>query len=155
MHPRAYGGEVFDMISGIDMFSFRQNPIHGSTIIAQFFSETKQCIFHGDCETPNIYNKTSTDNLITQIYGDFYLKLEIDDLFTNINISNYYDKSYIDYLGNAISTQFLNTYIKTDLYSLLANINLSGYYNKTEMDLIVSNIDLSNYYTKTGKQKYR
>ena len=54
MHPRAYG-EVFDMISGTGMFSFRQNSIHGSTIIAQFLSETKQCIFHGDCETPNIY----------------------------------------------------------------------------------------------------
>ena len=56
MHPRAYGN-VFDMISGTDMFSFRQNSIHGSTIIAQFFSETKQCIVHGDCEIPNIYNK--------------------------------------------------------------------------------------------------
>ena len=54
MHPRAYG-EVFDMISGTDMFSFRQNSIHGITIIAQFFSETKQCIFHGECEIPNIY----------------------------------------------------------------------------------------------------
>ena len=96
-----------------------------------------------------IYNKTSTDNLITQIYGEFYLKLEIDDLFTNTNISNYYDKSYIDYLDNEISTQFLNTYTKAELDSLLANINLSGYYDKTEMDVIVSNIDLSNYYTKT------
>ena len=36
MPPRAYG-EVFDMISGTDMFSFRQNSIHGSTIIAQLF----------------------------------------------------------------------------------------------------------------------
>ena len=54
MHPRAYGN-VFDMISGTDMFAFRQNSIHGSTIIAQFFSETKQCIFHGECEIPNIY----------------------------------------------------------------------------------------------------
>ena len=70
MHPRAYGN-VFDMISGTDMISFKHNSIHGSTIIAQFFPETKQCIFHGDCEIPNIYNKTSTDNLITQIYDDF------------------------------------------------------------------------------------
>ena len=75
--------------------------------------------------------------------------MEIDDLFTNINISNYYDKSYIDYLDNEISTQFLNTYTKTDLDSLLANIYLSDYYNKSEMGLIVPNIDLSNYYTKT------
>ena len=55
MHPRAYGGEVFDMISDTGMFSFRQNPIHDSTVIAQFYSETKQCIFHGGCEIPNIY----------------------------------------------------------------------------------------------------
>ena len=80
---------------------------------------------------------------------NFYLKLEIDGLFTNINISNYYDKSYIDCLDNEISKQFLDTYIKTELDSLLANINLSDCYNKTEMGLIVSNIDLSNYYTKT------
>ena len=89
MHPRAYGGEVFDMISGTDMFSFRQNPIHGSTVIAQFHSETEHCIFHGGCEIPDIYNEASTDNNITQIYNDFYLKLEIGDLFTNVNISNY------------------------------------------------------------------
>ena len=120
MHPRAYG-EVFDMIPGTDMFSSRQNPIHGSTIITQFFSETKQCIFHGDCEIPNIYSKTSTGNLITQIYDDFYLKLGIDDLFTNINISNYYDKAYIDYLDNEISTQFLNTYIKAEIDAALTS----------------------------------
>ena len=97
-------------------FSFRQNSIHGSTIIAQFYSATKQCIVHGDCEISNIYiyNKTSTDDIITQIYDDFYLKLEIDDLFTNINISNYYDKSYIDYSDNEISTKFLNTYTNTE-----------------------------------------
>jgi len=133
MHPRAYGN-VFDMISGTDMFSFRQNSIHGSTIIAQFFSETKQCIFHGECEIPNIYNKTSTDNLITQIYDDVYLKLEIDDLFTNINISNYYDKAYIDFLDNEISTQFLNTYNKTEVDALLTITNLTG----------SDNIDISN-----------
>ena len=133
MHPRAYGN-VFDMISGTDMFSFRQNSIHGSTIIAQFFSETKQCIFHGECEIPNIYNKTSTDNLITQIYDDVYLKLEIDDLFTNINISNYYDKAYIDLLDNEISTQFLNTYNKTEVDALLTITNLTG----------SDNIDISN-----------
>ena len=96
-----------------------------------------------------MYNKTSTDNLATQIYDDFCLKLETDDLFTNINISNYCDKSYIDYLDNEMFTQFLNTYTKAALDSLLANINLSDYCNKTEMNLIVSNVDLGNYYTKT------
>ena len=133
MHPRAYGN-VFDMISGTDMFSFRQNSIHGSTIIAQFFSETKQCIFHGECEIPNIYNKTSTDNLITQIYDDVYLKLEIDDLFTNINISSYYDKAYIDFLDNEISAQFLSTYTKTEVDALLTITNLTG----------SDNLDISN-----------
>ena len=75
MHPRDYGGTVFDMVSGTDMFAFRQNSIHGSTIIAQFYSETKQCIFHGDCEIPNMYDKASTDNLITQIYDDFFYEI--------------------------------------------------------------------------------
>ena len=67
-----------------------------------------------------IYNKTSTDNFITQIYYEFYLKLEID-LFTNINISNYYNKSYIDYSDNEISTQFLNTYSKTEIDAALTS----------------------------------
>ena len=52
MHPRAYGGEVFDMISGTGMSSFRQNEF--TVIIAQFYSATKQCIFHVDYEIPNI-----------------------------------------------------------------------------------------------------
>ena len=54
-----------------------------------------------------IYNKTSTANVITQIYGDCYLKVEIGDLCTNIDISNCYDKPYIDCLDNEISTQFM------------------------------------------------
>ena len=129
------------------------NSIHGSTVIAQFYSETKQCIFHGDCEIPNIYNKTSTGNIITQTHDDFYLKLEIGDLFANNNISNYYGKSYIHYLDNEIFTQFLNTYTKAELDSLFANIYLSDYYNKADMYLTVSNIYIyiyiSNCYTKT------
>jgi len=68
------------------------------------------------------------------MYDDFYLKLEIDDLFTNINISNYYDKSYIDYLDNEISTQFLSTYTKTEVDALLLNTNLTG----------SDNLDISN-----------
>ena len=55
------------------------------------------------------------------MYDDFYLKLEIDDLFTNINISNYYDKPCIDYLDNEISTQFLNTYTKTEIDAVLTS----------------------------------
>ena len=103
-------------------------------MVAQLFSETKQCIFHGECEIPNIYNKTSTDNLITQTYDDFYLKLEMDDLLTNMNISNYYDKTYIDYLDNGISTQFLSTYTKTEVDALLQVTNLTG----------SDNLDISN-----------
>ena len=51
----------------------------------------------------------------------FYLKLEIDGLFTNIDISNYYDKLYIDYLDNEISTQFLNTYTKAEIDAVLTS----------------------------------
>ena len=41
LHPRAYDGAVFDMLSGTGNFAFRQNPLHGGTPIAQFYSSTK------------------------------------------------------------------------------------------------------------------
>ena len=41
LNPRAYDGAVFEIIPGTDNFAFRQNPIHGGTLIAQFYSSTK------------------------------------------------------------------------------------------------------------------
>ena len=58
------------MISGTDNFAFRQNSIHGSAPIAQLYSSTKACTFFGDCEIPNMYNKTSVGPLIGDIYDD-------------------------------------------------------------------------------------
>ena len=53
LHPRAYDGAVFEIISGTDNFAFRQNSIHGGTPITQFYSSTKECTFHGDCSIPS------------------------------------------------------------------------------------------------------
>ena len=41
LHPRNYDNTVFDMVSGADMFAFRQNSIHGGQPIAIFKSSTK------------------------------------------------------------------------------------------------------------------
>ena len=41
LNPRAYDGAVFEIFSGTGNFAFRQNPLHGGTPIAQFYSSTK------------------------------------------------------------------------------------------------------------------
>ena len=66
------------MSSGTGNFYFLQNPIHGGAPIAQFYSSTTLCTFHGYCQIPNMYNKTSVDFLIANIYNDTYTKAEID-----------------------------------------------------------------------------
>ena len=78
LNPRNYDGAVFEISSGTDNFIFLQNTIHGGAPIAQFYSSTKLCTFHGDCQIPNMYNKTSVDILIADIYNDTYTKTEID-----------------------------------------------------------------------------
>ena len=70
LNPRAYDGAVFEMISGTGNFAFRQNTIHGGQPIAQSYSPTKVCTFHGECQIPNMYNKTVVDILIADIYND-------------------------------------------------------------------------------------
>ena len=69
LNPRAYDNAVFDMISGTGNFAFRQNAIHGGQPIAHFYSSTKACTLHGDCEIPNMYNNTYVDLLIADIYN--------------------------------------------------------------------------------------
>ena len=86
LKPRAYGNAVFELTSGTDKFTSRQNSIHGGQAIAQFYSPTKVCTFHCDCQIPNIYNKTSVDILIADIYNVPYIKAEIDTLTSNIYI---------------------------------------------------------------------
>ena len=72
LNPRAYDGAVFEMSSGT--CNFLQNTIHGGAPIAQFYSFTKLYTFHGDGQIPNMYNKTSVDILIADIYNDAYTK---------------------------------------------------------------------------------
>ena len=96
LNPRAYDGAVFEMISDAYNFAFMQNTIHGGQPIAQFYSSTKVCTFHGGCQIPNKYNKTFVDILIANIYNDTYIKTGIDTLLSNIALSNYCIKSKID-----------------------------------------------------------
>ena len=74
LNPINYDGAVFEMSSGTDNFTFLQNTIHGAAPTAQFYSSTKVCTFHGDCQIPNMYNKTSVDILVAYIYNDTYTK---------------------------------------------------------------------------------
>ena len=59
LSPRNYDGAVFEISCGTDnfVFSYKNTP-HGGAPIAQFYSSTKICTFHGDCRIPNMYNKT-------------------------------------------------------------------------------------------------
>ena len=74
LNPRAYDGAVFEMGSGTDNFTFLQNTTHGGAPIAQFYSSTQLCTFHGDCQIPNMYNKTYVDIFIADISNDTYTK---------------------------------------------------------------------------------
>ena len=66
------------MSSGTDSFTFLHNTFHGGAPIAQFYSSTTLCKFHGDCRIPNMYNKTSVDILTADMYNDTYTKTETD-----------------------------------------------------------------------------
>ena len=76
LNPRAYDGAVFEMSSGTDNFTFLQNTLHGGAPIAQFYSPTKSYTFHGDCQIPNMYDKTFVDILTADIYNDTCTKTE-------------------------------------------------------------------------------
>ena len=86
LNPRAYDNAVFEMISGTDNFAFRQNTIHGGQPIVQLYSSTNACTFHGECEIPNMYNKTSVDILIADIYNAMYINTQINTLISYIYI---------------------------------------------------------------------
>ena len=137
LNPRAYDGAVFEMVSGTDNYAYSQNTTHGGQPIAQFYSSTKACTFHGSCQIPNMYNKTYVDMLTAGIYNDtyieteidtlipnialssYYIKTEIDTLFPNTDLSNYYTKSEADGIDNELPTLILNTYTKTEADTLL------------------------------------
>ena len=70
---------MFEVSSGSDSLTFLQtNTTHGGAPIAQFYSPTKVCTFHGDCQIPNMYIKTYVDILTADIHNDTYTKTEID-----------------------------------------------------------------------------
>ena len=95
--------------------AFRQNSIHGGTLIAHFHPSTKGCTFYGNCSIPNSYNKPSIDTLIPNIYDNVYIKTEIDTLFPNADLNNYYTKTEIGDLDNELPTLILNTYNKCEI----------------------------------------
>ena len=68
---------MFEIIYGTGNFVFRQNTIHGGQPIAQFYSSTKVCTFHGDCQIQNMYTKAYVDILIAEICNDTYISVMI------------------------------------------------------------------------------
>ena len=121
------------MVSGTGNFAFRQNTIHGGQPVAQFYSPTEVCIFHGDCQIPNIHNKTHVGILIADIYNDAYIKTEIDSLFSNLDLSNYYTKSEVDDIDNELFTLILNTYTKTEIDTQLTDYATISYLQSNYM----------------------
>ena len=126
------------MSSGTANFTFLQNAIHGGAPIAQFHSSTKLCTFHGDCQMPNMYNKTYVDFLTADIYNDAYTKAEVDltlSAYTNsIDLHN-------DFYSKAKMSIILGTYYN------IAGIQ-ANYYDRVATHSLFPNIDLSSCYTK-------
>ena len=133
---------MFEIISGTDNFAFRQNPIHGGTLITQFNSSTKECTFYENCSIPNCYNKSPIDTLISNI-DDVYIKTEIDTLFPNIDSSNYI-KTETDDLDNGLPTFVSNTYNKSETGTFFTDYYNIEYLN-TQLDLKANS--LSTYTT--------
>ena len=115
LNPRAYDGVVFEITPGTNDFAPRQNPIHGGTPIAHFYSSAKECTFYGDCSIPTCHNNSLIGTLVSNIYNDIYIETGIDTLCSNIDLSNYYTKAEIDDLDNELSTLLLNTCNKSEI----------------------------------------
>ena len=128
------------MSSGTDNFIFLQNTLHGGAPIAQFYSSAKICTFHGDCQIPNMYNKTYVDLLIADIYNDTYAKT--DNIFEMQKI-------------RAMSSNFPNIADAVSFYDgTMENyfeFRAPNIYNKTEIDTLFENIDLSNYFDNRSR----
>ena len=80
---------MFALIPGTDSFAFLQNTIHGGQPVVQFYPSTKACTCHGDCDIPNMYNKTHVDIVTADTDDDIYIKTEIDTIIPNICSINY------------------------------------------------------------------
>ena len=129
LHPRNYDGAVFQMNYGTDSFTFLQNAFHGGAPIAQFYSSTKVCTFHGDCQLPNMYNKTYVDILIAGIYNDTCTKTEI-----GLTLSGYTDSIGLhnDFYSKAKMSIILDTFYNiTEIQA--------KYYDKVATDSLFPN----------------
>ena len=105
---------------------------------------------HGDCQIPNMYNKTYVDLLIADICNDTYAKTDNIFEIQNIRAMNanfpivsdavfFYDgitESHFEFIAP-------NIYNKTEIGTLFENIDLSSYYDKTEVDTLLKNTNLT------------
>ena len=135
---------------GTDNFTFLQNTLHGGAPIAQFYSSTKICTFYGDCQIPNMYNNTSVDLLIADIYNDTYAKTDNIFEIQKIRAMSYNFPHITDavfFYDGIMESHFEfiapNIYNKTEIDTLLENIDLSNYYDKTEVDTLLTNTNLT------------
>ena len=94
---------------------FKQNSIHGGTLIAQILFINKRIYFSWGLFNSDFLNKPSIDTLVPNIYNDIYIKTEIDTLFSNSDLSHDYTKAETDDLDNELSTLILNTYNKSEI----------------------------------------
>ena len=92
----------------------------------------------------SLYNKTYVYILIAGVYNVIYIKTDIDTLFSNIDLSNYYTKSDVDDIDNELSSLTLNTYTNTEVdnllyanYPSLSSIS-NNFYAKAEIDSTLS-----------------
>ena len=87
---------------------------------------------------------------ITEIQANYYIKTEIDSLFSNIDLSNYYTKSEVDDIGNGLSALILNTYTKTEIDSQLTGYTTITYSQGNYMTtLSTTETSTNNYATIT------
>ena len=93
----------------------------------------------------SFYNKSSIDTFISNIYDDVYINTEIDTLFPNIGLSNYYTKTEICDLDNGLPTLILNTYNNSETYTFFTDYYNIGYLN-TPFDVRANGL---NTYTKS------
>ena len=111
------------MLSGTCNFAIRQNSTHGGTLIAQFYSSTKECTFYGDCSIPLFIISHLSIPSFHMSRMIFILK-QIGALFPNTDLSNYYTKTEIGDVDNELPTLILNTYNKSEI-----DTRFTDYYN--------------------------
>ena len=107
-----------------------------------------------------MYNKTTVDILVADIYNDTCTKTEIDSTLSGhtnpIDLHNDFHSNakmsiLLDNYYNITDIQ-ANYYDKVETDSLFSNINLSNYYYKIEVDDTGSELStlILNTYTKPG-----